>query len=112
MDTAEAKRDENMRKAMKISDHPLITAKIDADFSLIAASGTPTKLPLALTLLGKPQNITATISNWQLKGGKASFDLEFPVSMKASGINVPAVLLFIRVGDDITVRAHVTLTKP
>jgi hypothetical protein len=32
--------------------------------------------------------------------------------MKASGISVPAVLLFIRVGDDITVRAHVTLTKP
>jgi hypothetical protein len=67
---------------------------------------------LALTLLGKPQNITGTISNWQLKGGKASFDLEFPVSMKASGISVPSVLFIIRVGDAITVRAHVTLTQP
>jgi hypothetical protein len=112
MDTQEPKRDENMRKAMEVTDHPLITGKIDADFSEIAASGTPTKLPLALTLLGKPQNITGTISNWQLKGGKASFDLEFPVSMKASGISVPSVLLIIRVGDAVTVRAHVTLTQP
>lgn len=112
METQEPKRDENMRKAMKVTDHPLITGQIDTDFSEIAASGTLTKLPLTLTLLGKPQNITATISNWQLKGGKAGFDLEFPVSMKASGISVPSVLLFIRVGDAITVRAHVTLSKP
>ena len=89
MDTAEAKRDENMRKAMKITDHPLITGKIDADFSQIAASGTPTKLPLALTLLGKPQNITATISNWQLKGGKASFDRSPDVSRCEPGRSLP-----------------------
>lgn len=111
MDTDEAKRDENMRKAMKVTEHPLITGKIDADFSQIAASGTPSKLPLTLTLLGKPQNITGTISNWKLNDNKASFDLEFPVSMKASGITVPSVLLFIRVGDGVKVRAHVTLTR-
>jgi hypothetical protein len=59
-----------------------------------------------------PQNIIAKISNWQLKDGRATFDMEFPVSMKASGISVPAVLFFIRVGDAVTVRAHVTLSKP
>ncbi len=112
MDTAEAKRDENMRKAMKVTDHPLISAKIDVPADKIAADGkTPTKLPMTLTLLGKPQQITGTISNWKLNGGKATFDLEFPVSMKASGISVPTVLLFIKVGDSIKVRASVTLTK-
>jgi polyisoprenoid-binding protein YceI len=112
MDTAEAKRDENMRKAMKVTDHPLISAKIDVPADKIAADGkTPTKLPMTLTLLGKPQQITGTISNWKLNGGKATFDLEFPVSMKASGISVPTVLLFIKVGDGIKVRASVTLTK-
>lgn len=111
MDTEEAKRDENMRKAMKVTDHPLIVGKIDAKFSEVAAAGTPTKLPIELNLLGKPQNVIGTISNWKLSGNKATFDLEFPVSMKASGISVPTVLLFIKVGDGIKVRASVTLTK-
>lgn len=111
MDTQEAKRDENMRKAMKVTDHPLIVGKIDAKFSEVAEAGAPTKLPIELNLLGKPQNVTGTISNWKLSGNKATFDLAFPVSMKASGISVPTVLLFIKVGDGIQVRASVTLTK-
>lgn len=112
MDTAEAKRDENMRKAMKVTDHPLISAAIDVPADQIAADGkTPTKLPMTLTLLGKPQKVTATITKWKLVGGKATFDLDFPVSMKASGISVPTVLLFIRVGDGVKVHASVTLTQ-
>ena len=112
MDTAEPKRDENMRKAMKVTDHPLISAAIDVAADQIAADGkTPTKLPMTLTLLGKPQKVNATITNWKLVGGKATFDLDFPVSMKASGISVPTVLLFIRVGDGVKVHASVTLTQ-
>jgi hypothetical protein len=112
MDTAEAKRDENMHKAMKVTDHPLISAAIDVPANQIAADGkTPTKLPMTLTLLGKPQKVTAMITNWKLAGGKATFDLDFPVSMKASGISVPTVLLFIRVGDGVKVHASVTLTQ-
>jgi hypothetical protein len=111
MDTAEPKRDANMLKAMKVDTHPLIVGKIDAKFSEIAAASTPTMLPIELNLLGKPQNVTGTISNWKLNGRKASFDLDFPVSMKASGISVPTVLLFIRVGDGVQVHASVTLTQ-
>ena len=111
MDTAEPKRDANMLKAMKVDAHPLILGRIDAKFSEIATANTPTKLPIKLNLLGKPQNVTGTISNWKLSGRKASFDLDFPVSMKASGISVPAVLLFIRVGDGVKVHASVTLTQ-
>jgi polyisoprenoid-binding protein YceI len=112
MDTDEAKRDENMRKAMKVTDYPLISASIDVAADKIAADGkTPTKLPMTLTLLGKPQQVLATITNWKLIGGKATFDLDFPISMKASGISVPTVLLFIKVGDSIKVHASVTLTQ-
>jgi hypothetical protein len=112
MDTDEAKRDENMRKAMKVTDYPLIRASIDVSADKIAADGkTPTKLPMTLTLLGKPQQVLATITNWKLTGSKATFDLDFPVSMKASGISVPTVLLFIKVGDSIKVHASVTLTQ-
>lgn len=110
MDTAEPRRDVNMRNAMKTDTYPLITAKIDADFSRIATAGaTPTVLPMELTLLGRPQKVEGRISNWQMKGGKATFDLDFPVSMKSSGISVPAVLVFIRVGDGVKVHASVKL---
>lgn len=112
MDTAEVKRDENMRKAMKVAEHPLIQAVIDAPADKIAPDlKAPAQLPLTLTLLGKPQQITGTIRNFRRDGGKVTFDLEFPVSMKASGIRVPSVLLFIRVGDGVKVRASVTLTQ-
>ncbi|MFM7603971.1 MAG: YceI family protein [Prosthecobacter sp.] len=112
MDTQEPKRDENMRKAMKVANHPLIIGNIDAKFSEISDASTPSRLPLTLNLLGMPQHTTGEISNWQLKNGQASFDIEFPVSMRASGISVPAVLFFIRVGDAVIVRGHVTLAKP
>jgi hypothetical protein len=112
MDTEEAKRDENMRKAMKVTDYPLIHASMDAAADQIAEDGkTPTKLPMTLTLLGQPQQVLATITNWTLIGGKATFDLDFPISMKASGISVPTLLLFIQVGDSIKVHASVTLTQ-
>ena len=111
MNTAEAKRDENLRKVMKVADHPLISAIIDVPAEKIAADGrTPTQLPMTLTLLGKSQQITATITHWKLQDGKATFDLDFPVSLKASGISVPTVLLFIKVGDGISVHSSVTLT--
>lgn len=111
MDTDEPKRDENMRKAMKAADHPLIIGSIDADFGTVSPAGNPTRLPMTITLLGKDQVVTATISNWKQSGDRASFDLDFPVSMKASGISVPPVLLFIRVGDAVKVHASVVLTK-
>lgn len=112
MDTAEPKRDENMRKAMKTTEYPLIQASLDVPADQIAPDGkTPSSLPLKITLLGKTQKIVGKVTNWQLREGKATFELDFDVSMKASGISVPAVLLFIRVGDSVKVHAAVTLTQ-
>lgn len=112
MDTAEAKRDENMRKAMKVIEHPLITGVIDTPFTAIRqGDATPAALPLKLTLLGKTQNLTGKISHWKLDGDKASFDLDFDLSLKKSDIKVPSVLLFIRVGDTIKVHCTVELKR-
>jgi polyisoprenoid-binding protein YceI len=110
MDTAEPKRDENMRKAMKAADFPLVKAVIDASAEEIAGSGsTPAKLPIQLTLLGKEQEQLGTISNWKLNGNEASFDLDVDLSLKASGITVPSVAFFIKVGDRIKIHARVKL---
>jgi hypothetical protein len=112
MDTAEAKRDENMRKAMMVTEHPIILGEIDAKFNEIAPTSTPTQLPLTLTLLGKAQKVNATISNWKISGNKATFDLDFDLSLKKSVITVPTVLLFIRVGDIMKMHTSVKLTRP
>ncbi len=111
MDTAEADRDANMYKAMQVTTHPLIVGKIDAQFTEIAPASSPAKLPIELSLLGKAQSVTGTISNWKLAGDTATFDLDFDLSLKTSGIKVPAVLLIIRVGDAIKVHAAVTLKR-
>ncbi|QIF02349.1 YceI family protein [Roseimicrobium sp. ORNL1] len=113
MDTKEPKRDENMRKAMRAVDFPLVTGEFDTQFSqLISGTGTsPQVLPFKLTILGKTQSATGTISNWKQQGDSASFELDFDVSMKAYGIKVPSVMLVIRVGDVVKVHAKVTLEK-
>ncbi len=112
MDTAEPKRDENMRKAMQAGAYPLVTGVIDAPFAAIRqGDAAPTTLPVKLTLLGKEQTITGRISHWKREGDRASFDLDFEVSLKKSGISVPAVLLVIRVGDTIKVHAAVVLKR-
>lgn len=112
MDTAEAKRDENMRASMKAAAHPLIEGKIDAAFTEISGGqAVPVKLPMQLTLLGKPQKVEARISNWKLNGDKATFDLDWDLSLKACGIKVPSVMVVIRVGDTIKLHSSVTLKR-
>lgn len=112
MDTDEPKRDANMKKAMKAADHPLISASINTPFSAVAsANGTPAALPMELTLLGKTHKVQAVVSRWNLQGKKASFDVEFELSLKDCGISVPSVLMVIRVGDRVRVRAPVVLTQ-
>lgn len=112
MDTAEAKRDENMRKAMHAAEHPLITGVIDTSFNAIRqGDAAPATLPLKLTLLGKTQTVMGRISQWKQQGDKASFDLDFDLSLKTSNIKVPSVLLVIRVGDTIKVHAAVSLKR-
>jgi polyisoprenoid-binding protein YceI len=112
MDTAEPKRDANMRKAMEAGAHPLITGVIEAPFTAIRqGDAAPATLPLQLTLLGKTQDVTGKISHWKLQDDKATFDLDFDLSLKKSGITVPSMLIFIRVGDTIKVHAAVSLKR-
>ncbi|MCE9519816.1 MAG: YceI family protein [Verrucomicrobia bacterium] len=112
MDTAEPKRDENMHKDMKVTTYPLITGTMDTAFDKIMPGGkAPTKLPFTLTILGSPQPVEGSISNWVLKGDVVTFDLDFELSLKKCGITVPAVLLVITVGDTIKLHAPVKLVR-
>ncbi len=113
MDTRKTERDENMHKAMKVASFPLISGEFDAAYASLkpAEKLAPKQLPFKLTILGKEQNVSAAISNWKQNGSKATFDAEFDLSLKACGIEVPSVMLVIRVGDTVKVKVSVELTK-
>jgi len=113
MDTAEADRDKNLRKAMNVTGFPLITGTMDAPFTQIMDQRThrPAALPLKLELLGRKHNVAATISHWAATSKTASFDLDFDLSLKECGITVPTILFVIRVGDTINLHANVKLAR-
>ena len=112
MDTAEADRDVKMRQAMRATEHPLIVGVFDTPFSAIRqGDAAPSVLPFQLTLLGQTQTLMGRISNWKHQGDKATFDLDFDLSLKKSDIKVPSMLLVIRVGDTIKVHAAVSLKR-
>ena len=113
MDTHKAARDKDMRESMKVTDFPLITGTMDTDFDKVMKprEKSPSQLPFKLKLLGKEQPVNGAISNWQLKGNTATFDLDFDLSLKKCGINVPAAMFVIRVGDIIKVHAAVKLVR-
>ncbi len=113
MDTKEPDRDKKMRDSMKVADFPLIVGTMDTAFDQVMKPGekSPSRLPFTLSLLGKDQQVDGAMSNWVLKGNTATFDLDFDLSLKKSGINVPSVLLVVRVGDTIKVHANVKLVR-
>jgi polyisoprenoid-binding protein YceI len=113
MDTDNDKRDATMHKSMKVSDHPLIEGKFeDVSFASIMPDGkTPSRLPFALTLLGKKHDVMATVGGWKLSGDTATFDVSFSLSLKQCGIHVPSAMLVVRVGDAVQVNAKVKLVR-
>lgn len=114
MDTKEPDRDKKMRDSMKVADFPLITATMDTAFNKVMKPGAkaPSRLPFALKILGREQQVDAAISNWVFKGNTATFDLDFDLSLKKCGITVPSVMLVIRVADTIKLHASVKLVRP
>lgn len=112
MDTEDEGRDENLRKAMRAEEHPKVLGRVSARIPREVVQGSSGKVPIVLTLLGKETAIEGTIENWRESGKQVTFDCGFGVSLKASGIEIPPFLFFIRVGDEIKVRVRVALTRP
>ena len=119
MDTAKPKRDKKMRESMDVTTYTDIAVTLPKGMNTtltkpVTESGQPrpTQIPFTLTLLGKDQQKAGTVSGWKYSDGVASFKVSFSVSLKASGIKVPAVLGFVRVGDEIKVEADLVLLSP
>lgn len=112
MDTDNDGRDENLRKAMRAGEHPKVLGKVDARIPPEVLQGSSGRVPIELNLLGRARRIEGMMTNWKMEGNRATFDYEFTVSLEACGIEIPSFLLFIRVGDEVRVRASVSLTRP
>jgi hypothetical protein len=105
------KRDANMRAAMKAAEHPLVTGAFDAELPAAFLAGEEAELPVDVTLLGRTHRLKCKATRWRSAGGEASFDVEFPISLEAVGIDIPSFLLLVRVHDAVLVRTHVTLSS-
>jgi len=117
MVTGNKKRDANMYKSLAATTFPNIVVEI----SDLRASSTkpvmdgpvprPTVIPFTLYLKGKKQKMIGKVSNWSYSDTVISYTISFPVSLKASGIEVPSILGVVKVADEIQVKAKLTLRK-
>lgn len=108
MDTANADRDDNLRKVMRAAEHREILGRAE-----IRPEGgkLPAAVRLELVVLGQARVVEARATNWAVAADRVSVDLDFPVSLDAWGIERPSFLMFIRVGDEVRVRVRVELTR-
>lgn len=111
MNSDNKKRDKEMHKCMEVTTYP----EIIVDLSDLPVSETkpaldgpvprPTVIPFTMTLKGKPQQVTGTVSNWSFNGESVDCVVSFPVSLEKSGITPPNVLGLVKVKDEIQVTA-------
>jgi len=112
METGIDRRDRKMREMFEAERFPRIVADFaDVQASTLAAARESGEfdLPFELTIREAKHPVTAKGSHWIEQGSGASFDVAFDLSLGAYGLEVPPVLGVLRVGDVVTVHAHVTL---
>lgn len=117
MDTENEKRDAEMRKCLDTAAYPEIQASLTALTAAAtqpktgAAFPQPTVIPFTLAIKGKTLELTGSVTDWSHTEDKISFTLSFPVSLKDADIQPPSVLGVIKVKDEISVKARVSLSR-
>ncbi len=117
MVTGNKKRDANMYVSLATKTYPDIVVEI-SDLTAAATKPAgdgpvprPTIIPFSMTLKGKKQQMIGKVSEWSHSDGSISYTISFPVSLKTSGIDVPAVLGLVKVADEIKVKARLKLKR-
>jgi polyisoprenoid-binding protein YceI len=116
MDTRNRSRDGQMREMFRSERFPRIHAAAhDVNVERLReemGKGREGKSPLDLVLRIRDveRTVRATASRLEESGGRVTFDLEFPVSLREFDLKAPSVLGIIRVGDKVSVKTTFTLT--
>jgi polyisoprenoid-binding protein YceI len=116
MDTRNRSRDRQMREMFRSERFPRIHAAAhDVNVDRLReemGKGREGKSPLDLLLRIRDveRKVRATASRLEESGGRATFDLEFPVSLGEFDLKAPSVLGIVRVGDKVSVKTAFALT--
>jgi len=114
MTTAEEKRDSAMWTMFQQAKFRFLKVEVSdaSERTLKPSGGKPGSMPVTLTIAGKRGTVNGTVTNIVEGATQGSFDLSFPVSLKAFSLEPPKVIGgLIKVGDTVEVKVHVTLKK-
>lgn len=111
IDTANEKRDKELREMFQSDSFPSIRGVVrnihpyEIWQEMRSSKSRETTLLLTLKIRDIEQNIESRLANLREYGEQISFDMEFPVSLKAYGLKPPSLFFgLVRVGDTVTVK--------
>ena len=114
MNTQDDGRDENMWKMFNTAVFKLIKITVDdvPEAAVRPTGGVPGRMPVTLTMAGTTGKVVAEVTGLRESKEQVSFDLAFPVSLKAFKLTPPSTLAgLIKVKDTVDVKVHVTLGR-
>ena len=100
MTTHHHKRDAKMHDMFERSQFAAIEGAVTNVVVPPAGEGA---VKMLVRIRDEQQEVDATLSQWRDDGESGSFQLSFPISLKAFGLKPPSVLGVIRVGDEVWV---------
>jgi len=107
-------RDNDMHWMLDANHYPSIFAEFPHIESEAYASehlDEAAPLEFRLTIRDVTRPMTAKVVHWDRDGDRASFDAEFDVSTSEFEIKTPTLLGLLRVGDIVSVHAHVEIGR-
>ena len=114
MNTANEKRDNAMWTMFQQTKFRFLKVEVSdvSERTLKPQGGKPGSMPITLTIAGKQGSVVAAVTNVVESPTQGSFDLAFPVSLKAFSLEPPkAVGGLVKVADTVKVNVHVVLKK-
>jgi hypothetical protein len=114
MNTADEKRDNAMWAMFQQAKFRFLKVEVSgvSERTLKPPGGKPGSMPITLTIAGKEGAVVAAVTNVVESPTQGSFDLAFPVSLKAFSLEAPKAMGgLIKVGDTVKVNAHIVLKK-
>ena len=114
MSTANDKRDASMWAMFQQAKYRFIKVEVPEtpESTLRPGGGKPGSMPVVLTIAGTRGTVRATVTNVAEAATQCSFDLAFPVSLKAFNLEPPkAAAGLVKVKDNVEVNVHVVLRK-
>ncbi len=107
MDTDNSKRDKKMREMFEEKKYPVITGSAGP----VALKDVHSKVSFNLKIRDIVKPVTATVTNYLETDSRISADVAFTLSLADYQLKPPSVLGMIKVGDKVSVKATIVLSK-